>query len=407
MRQSPDERSSRNASGRESLAEIPVAEVRRVFVTTALFVVVVLLFVTMVREVFVAGILGAVIGVYLRPVFSFLEHRTGRPALAAVLTLLLLIVPVVAVMIYGYMEVRSAAEYLSANVEGVASQIHATLANLPFLGGVDARGALAGGLGSAADFAINLPATLKEAASGFTVDASVFLFTAFYVFTGADEITTYLRSKVPVRYAELAERMEENVAGVLYGAIYGTLITQTLKSTVILVLALIFGVPLAPVLAVVSFVIGFFPVVGSWTIYVPAGIYLAVFQDAPWEAGGMIAGGFLINTVMFSLVIRPKLAATHSKVLNFYWMFIALIAGVYAFGMPGIVLGPILVGLLKAVFDTITSDLSWTGSANSTPDGDDGPEAEVLAEEELRDEDREELADDANDSDDPEGAGRR
>ena len=99
----------------------------------------------------------------------------------------------------------------------------------------------------------------------------------------------------------------------------------------------------------------------------------------------MIAGGLLINTVMFSLVIRPKLAAKHSKVLNFYWMFIALIAGVYAFGVPGIVLGPILVGLLKAILDTITADHSWKQPGELTEeDDDDVPEAEVLAEEELR-----------------------
>jgi predicted PurR-regulated permease PerM len=116
--------------------------------------------------------------------------------------------------------------------------------------------------------------------------------------------------------------------------------------------------------------------VGSWSVYIPTGVYLLVFQDAPWEAVGMIAGGFLLNTVLFSLVIRPKLAATQSGVLNFYWMFLALVAGVYAFGVPGIVLGPILVGLLKAVFDTITADVSWA-EANG------GSEAEMLAEEEL------------------------
>jgi predicted PurR-regulated permease PerM len=374
----------KEALGRVPLARLHVAEVRRAFVTTVLFAVVVALFAVMVHEVFVAAILGAVIGVYLRPVFRFIEGRTGRPALAAVLTLVLLLVPILVVLVYGYLEVRSAAEYLDANTDSVASQIDAALGQLPFVGQTNAQAAIAGGLNRAADFTINLPSALQEAVAAFAVDASVFLFTAFYVFTGADEIVAYLRSKVPVRYAELAERIEGNVQGVLYGAIYGTLITQTLKSAVVFALALVFGVPLAAVLALASFVIGFFPVVGSWSVYVPAAIYLLVFQDAPWEAAGMVAGGLLVNTVLFSLVIRPKLAAKHSKVLNFYWMFIALIAGVYAFGVPGIVLGPILVGLLKAVFDTVTTDLSWNGSdGDGDGEDDETPEAEVLAEEEL------------------------
>lgn len=382
MAHRPDRERRKEALGHVALADLQVAEVRRAFVTTALFVVVIFLFVTMVHEVFVAAILGTVIGVYLRPVYCFFEERTGRPALAAVLTLVLLIVPIIAVLVYGYLEVRNAAEYLDANTEGVAAEIDAALARLPFFSGIDAKEAIQSALNRGADFAINLPATLQEAASGFAVDTSVFLFTSFYVFTGADEIVAYLRSKVPVRYAELAERMEENVQGVLYGAIYGTLITQTLKATVVFVLALVFGVPLAAVLALAAFIIGFFPVVGSWSVYVPAGIYLLVFQDAPWQAAGMIAGGLLINTVLFSLVIRPKLAAQHSKVLNFYWMFIGLIAGVYAFGVSGIVLGPILVGLLKAILDTITTDRSWQQARDESDEG--TPKAEMLAEEELR-----------------------
>ena len=393
MQDRSDRSKRREALGRTPLAQLHVGEVRRAFVTTALFVVVLALFVVMVREVFVAALLGAIFAVYLRPVFCFFEAKTGSPAFAAVITLVLLIVPVLAVMVYGYMEARSAAEYLAANTASVAAEIDASLAKLPFLSGLDAQDAIEGGLQKAADFAIELPAALQSAISGFAVDTSVFLFTAFYVFIDADNIITYLRSKVPVRYAELAERMEQNISGVLYGAVYGTLITQTLKSTVIFVLALVFGVPLAAVLALAAFIIGFFPVVGSWSVYLPAAIYLLVFQNAPWQALGMVAGGLLINTVLFSLVIRPKLAAKHSKVLDFYWMFIGLIAGVYAFGVPGIVLGPILVGLLKAILDTITADLSWK-NLGEPDDDEDGPKAEVLTEEALREHQGDPEADD-------------
>jgi predicted PurR-regulated permease PerM len=60
-----------------------------------------------------------------------------------------------------------------------------------------------------------------------------------------------------------------------------------------------------------------------------------------------------------SMYLRPKLAAKKSRVLNFYWMFIGLVTGVYTFGIVGILLGPIVIGLLKAVFDTVTTQTSW------------------------------------------------
>ena len=153
--------------------------------------------------------------------------------------------------------------------------------------------------------------------------------------------------------------LEQNVEGVLYGAIFATLVTQTVKSLVIFGMNIAFDVPLAAVLALLSFVIGFFPIVGSWSVYVPTAIWLAIFREAYVSAVLMLAIGFLGNTLFLSMYLRPKLAAEKSRVLNFYWMFIGLVTGVYTFGIVGILLGPIVIGLLKAVFDTVTTQTSW------------------------------------------------
>jgi predicted PurR-regulated permease PerM len=146
---------------------------------------------------------------------------------------------------------------------------------------------------------------------------------------------------------------------VLYGAIYATLVTQALKSVVIFVMNVAFDVPLAAPLAVLSFIIGFFPIVGSWSVYVPVALWLLVFRDAPLSAVTMLAIGTLFNTVFVSMYLRPRLAAEKSRVLNFYWMFVGLVTGVYAFGLAGVLLGPLLIGLLKAVIDTVATPSSW------------------------------------------------
>lgn len=54
------------------------------------------------------------------------------------------------------------------------------------------------------------------------------------------------------------------------------------------------------------------------------------------------------------MYLRPKIAADKSEVLNFYWMFIALVTGVYSFGLMGIIIGPVLIAVLKAIFDSVT-----------------------------------------------------
>jgi predicted PurR-regulated permease PerM len=177
-----------------------------------------------------------------------------------------------------------------------------------------------------------------------------------------DSIVAFIRSRVPPRYTGLGEALRVNVKGVLYGAVYSTFLTQTIKSANILLMMLIFRVPLAGVLALISFVIGFFPIVGSWSVYVPVALWLLIFRDAPTQALIMLVVAFAVNTVYISTFLRPKIAAERSKVLNFYWMLVGLVTGVYTFGLVGILLGPILIGLLKAILDTITESEQWSFS---------------------------------------------
>jgi predicted PurR-regulated permease PerM len=73
----------------------------------------------------------------------------------------------------------------------------------------------------------------------------------------------------------------------------------------------------------------------------------------------MLLVGLFVNTLFISMYLRPKLAADRSRVLNFYWMLVALVTGVYTFGLAGILIGPVLIGMLKAIFDTVSTNTGW------------------------------------------------
>ena len=350
-------RKERRAEGRVS--ELTLPELRRIVLTTVLSAVVLLLFLWMVRAVIVAGVLGAVIGVYLRPLYLRLLRALHSQALAATLTLAVVIVPALAALLYSYEEIRQVVAYLQRHPAEVAQQVQGAARRLPVDLPVDLDDQIRRAVLAASNYGAAIPGAIRAAMKDFAVATTIFLFTAFYLLTDAQKIATYVRSKIPPRYAELVGSLETNVRGVLYGAIYSTLVTQALKSAVILGLNLAFGVPLAAVLAILSFIIGFFPIVGSWSVYVPVALWLWVFRDAAVPAAVMLVVGFFLNTLFISMFLRPKLAAERSRVLNFYWMLVALVTGVYTFGLAGVLLGPILIGLLKAIIDTVTATSSW------------------------------------------------
>ena len=356
---SPNDRRRDERRLNSRLADLPAPEVRRAVLTWLLTAIVVVLFLWMVRRVLIAGILGVVIAAYLRPLYLRILRRTERPVLSAVLTLLVVIIPVLGALAYSYVELVDVLGYIAAHQNEVANRIDTAIRQLPFMTNANPTETVRSYVLAVSGYGTKIPAAVREAVVELSVAITIFLLTAAYVFTDADSIVSYVRSKVPERYDRLREALVTNVTGVLYGAIYSTLLTQGLKTLVIFLMNLAFGVPLAAVLAILSFIIGFFPIVGSWSVYVPVAAWLLVFRDSPVRAGLMVVVGFVLNTLFISTYLRPKIAAERSGVLNFYWMFVALVTGVYTFGLAGILLGPILIGLLKAVVDSVTAHASW------------------------------------------------
>ena len=340
------------------LADLTLPELRRMLVTTMLFVIVMVLFLWMVRTVIIATILGIIVAVYTRPVYKWLEKSIGRPT-AAALTLVLVIVPVLGLLVYSYSEIKDVAAYISAHQDEIVRKIDIAVRKLPFLGSADTGETVRRYVIATSDYGTRIPGMVRAALSSFAIAATIFIFTTFYILIDAAKIGVYVRSKIPPRYTELAAALESNVRGVLYGALYSTFLTQAIKSVILLALFLVFGVPLAAVLAILAFIIGFFPIVGSWSVYVPVALWLLVFRDAPVQAIALVAIGFFVNTIYISTYLRPKIAAAKSKVLNFYWMLVGLVTGVYTFGLVGILLGPMVIGLLKAIIDTISAPGTW------------------------------------------------
>ena len=341
------------------LADLTLPEFRRIALTTLLSAIVVALFLWMVREVIIAGVIGLIIALYLRPMYERLAVAFRSTSAAAIAALVVVIVPAIGLLLYSYIEVKGVVEYLSEHPAEIAAQIDEAVRRLPFMEGAETLPAIRRWVAFVSEYGTRLPELLQETVTDFAISATIFVFTVFYVLTEGKRVGAYVRSTIPPRYGELVRALESNVKGVLYGAIYATLVTQTLKTAVVLAMNLVFGVPLAAVLAILSFIIGFFPIVGSWSVYVPVAAWLLIFRDSPTAAVVILLVGFFVNTLYLSTYLRPKLAAEKSRVLNFYWMLVALVTGVYTFGVAGILLGPVLIGLLKAILDTITAQGNW------------------------------------------------
>jgi predicted PurR-regulated permease PerM len=119
----------------------------------------------MVGKVLIAGILAIIIASYLRPLYMLLLRRLKRPMLSAVLTLLVVIIPVLGALVYSYTELVDVLGYISTHQSEVAGQIDASIRRLPYLGTVNATENIRRYVLFVSDYGTKVPAAIKRRSS--------------------------------------------------------------------------------------------------------------------------------------------------------------------------------------------------------------------------------------------------
>jgi predicted PurR-regulated permease PerM len=341
------------------LGDVTVGEAKRAAVYAAATMLALFLFVRLLGEILVALLLGVVAGAYLLPVQEWLERRLRARTGSALITIALILVPLAVTVGYGWHELSGYSTAVEQRRDQIIEGISRSLSE--YVSVENTRAALQTAFSEAVLRSGEAVAEFRKRSALMLVSAVVFFFTLFYVLTERVRLAAYIKLRVPGDFLPFYERLGENVGGALRGALFAVMIDQTLKAILFLVLNLVFGVPLAVVLALLVFLVGFFPILGEWAVYVPVAVYLLVFRDERGAALVYLLIGVAV-TACSQLVVRPKLAARTAQRFNFYWMLVGLVAGVYAFGIPGIVLGPAILGFAKAITDTLVGDVKYETS---------------------------------------------
>jgi predicted PurR-regulated permease PerM len=365
------------------LSELTVGDAKRILVYGIVLVLAVGLFVLLVGKVLVALLLGVVAGIYLLPVQEWLEKRLRARAGSALITIALIVVPLVAVTSYAWYELSDYSKLVHEKRDDIINSISVSLGQYLPITREGTRAGLKVAFAEAVTRSAEASEELRKRAALLLASLALFFFTLFYVLTQRIRIAAYLKVRIPGDYLPLYEKLTANIGGALRGALRAVFIDQTLKALIILVLNFVFDIPLALVLSIITFLLGFFPLLGEWAIYVPISIYLLVFRHEPMSAVVYLSIGIMM-TLGSSLLLRPRLASASAGRFSFYWMLLALVAGVYVFGIPGIVLGPAILGFVKAVADTLFGDVRYETSLLKSEDETQGQKDPEEEEEEAR-----------------------
>ncbi|HEY4975484.1 MAG TPA: AI-2E family transporter, partial [Steroidobacteraceae bacterium] len=126
----------------------------------------------------------------------------------------------------------------------------------------------------------------------------------------------------------------------------GTVVTGLAQGLLAAIGFWISGVPQPIFFGVATALASLIPAVGTMLVWVPAGLYLFAI-DQPGHALIELAWGTLMVVGFSDYVIRPRMVG--GEAMPALLVFIALFGGLEAFGLSGLILGPVLMALAVAV----------------------------------------------------------
>ncbi|HUK55741.1 MAG TPA: AI-2E family transporter [Nitrospiria bacterium] len=187
----------------------------------------------------------------------------------------------------------------------------------------------------------------------FLLHTGVSLFTAFFLFRNGAGWLGWARQITPIKH-EIQELVLGQVDQTVKAILYGNIIVAIAQGFLGGVGFWIAGIPSAVMWAAVMGFLSLIPIVGSFLVWLPAALILLLQGDAPHGIFLAVWGAVIVG--LSDHLLRPLIIGSRTR-LSTFMIFISLLGGVQAFGMLGIVLGPMVVVITLALLEAYEQSL--------------------------------------------------
>jgi len=299
-----------------------------------------------------------VLKIMFNPVHGWLLARTRRPALAAGLSVLM----VMAVGIIPLSLVGIALVYQLAGMGEVAQDLAKSLLTNPEKNVtlqralefarryVDVDQYLTPGSIKSMLSSMSQPVlkgTLRFLGGTLGVVGNIFLvlFISFYLFRDGETIMRNLVNSLPLE-RKRAEDLIEKTRTIISASVNGVLVIAALQGALGGLMFWILGLPSPLVWGVVMSVLAMLPVGGSGIIWLPAALIL-IFTGH-WVKGVILIafGALIIGTI--DNILRPRLVGGKTG-MHDLTIFFSVLGGLKVFGLVGFLLGPVMLAITFAL----------------------------------------------------------
>lgn len=186
-------------------------------------------------------------------------------------------------------------------------------------------------------------------AVGFVVEVFFVIFTMYYLFRDGERMRAAAYDMMPLSGPQAREILDRT-GEVIGASVYGVLVIAVVQGLLGGLAFWALGLPSPLLWGVVMIFLSMIPMLGSFIVWVPAAIYLAL--TGHWGKALMLTvwGALVIGSI--DNFLRPKLVGERTR-LHELLVFFSVLGGLQVFGVLGIVLGPVIVAITIALLDVL------------------------------------------------------
>lgn len=186
----------------------------------------------------------------------------------------------------------------------------------------------------------------------FTLNVIIALVTLFFLLRDGKEFFRRLQHLLPMD-REHQERLFKNIVDAVLAVVHGSFVVAMIQGLLAGLAYYFLGVPFAVLWGVVTGFFALLPVGGSTLVSIPASLYL-FFQGETIRAVALLVWSLgIVGTV--DNVLKPLLIGNRLG-LPVLFLFFGILGGLALFGAIGIVLGPVIFALLRALLDLYSQE---------------------------------------------------
>ncbi len=191
-------------------------------------------------------------------------------------------------------------------------------------------------------------------AVGITVSLILMLFVLFFVLRDGPGVAKSVVDMLPVERRR-RDRLLQHLGDMTRAVFLGIGLTALIQGVLVGIGFWIAGLPSPLVFGVVGVIAAMIPMVGAALVWVPGAMYLAIEGD--WGHAIFLAvwGAAVIS--MVDNFLRPMLISGRAEVPTLA-VFVGVMGGLAAFGFVGLFIGPIVLGVLVALFRFESEELA-------------------------------------------------